>query len=77
MFRNAQSLGPKVVLPTDLVCVHGIHVHPHTKFGVHISNGSALRVLTDGHTDGKTGPILLHRLLTWEVKIIKTGSAAE
>ena len=37
----------------------------HTKFCVGISNGSAVRV----QTDRKTGPILLPRPLTWEVKI--------
>ena len=39
----------------------------HVKFLVRTSNGSVVRVLTDGHTDRQTGPILLPRPLTREV----------
>ena len=49
-------------------------VHPHTKICVHTSNGLAVRALsytelqTDRHTHTHTGPILLPRPLTREVK---------
>ncbi len=43
-----------------------VTVNPSTKFRVRMSNGSAVRALTDGQTDGLTGPILYPRPLTRE-----------
>ena len=45
-----------------------VQPHVHVKSLVRTSNGSAVKVHTDTHTDTQTGPILLPRPLTWEVK---------
>ena len=44
-------------------------MHPSTKFGVRTSKGSAMRVLTDRHTDRQMGLILLPQGLVQEVTI--------
>ncbi len=44
-----------------------VQVDLHVKILVHTSNGSVVRVMTDGHTDRQTGLILLPRTLTREV----------
>ena len=45
-----------------------VKVDAQAKNQGHRSNGLAVRVLTDGHTDRQTGPILLPRPLMREVK---------
>ena len=47
-----------------------VQANLHVKFLVRMSNGSVVRVLTDRQTDRQTGPILLPRPLTQEVKIV-------
>ena len=54
-----------------------VQADPHVKLFVHMSNGSAMRVLTDRHTDTQTGPILLPRPLTQEVKMDSPWMPAE
>ncbi len=44
-------------------------INPSTKFGVHMSNGSPVRALTDRRITGRTGPNTFPQPLTWEVKI--------
>ncbi len=47
-----------------------VQANLRVKFLVRTSNGSVVRVLTDRQTDRQTGPILLPRPLTQEVKIV-------